>query len=85
MANIKSAAKRVEVNEKKRVSNHKKLSAMRTEIKRVEKLLAANEVENAKTAYQSANKLIDKAAQSGVIHQNNANRQKARLAKKLNA
>ncbi|WP_080874666.1 30S ribosomal protein S20 [Oceanobacillus timonensis] len=85
MANIKSAVKRVEVNQKKRANNNAKLSAMRTEIKRVDKLVEANDIENAKIVFQSANKLIDKAAQKGVIHQNNANRQKARLAKKINA
>lgn len=85
MANIKSAIKRVEVNEKKRVSNTKQLSTMRTEIKRVEKAINANEVENAKSLFESASKHIDKAAQKGIIHQNNANRQKSRLASKINA
>ncbi|WP_152656306.1 30S ribosomal protein S20 [Oceanobacillus sp. CFH 90083] len=85
MANIKSAIKRVEVNQKKRTANVSQLSAMRTEIKRVEQLAAANEKENAKAAFQSASKHIDKAAQKGIIHRNAANRQKARLAKKVNA
>ncbi|GAA0330730.1 30S ribosomal protein S20 [Oceanobacillus sp. FSL W7-1293] len=85
MANIKSAIKRVEVNQKKRANNVSQLSAMRTEIKRVEKLVEANDVENAKAAFQSANKQIDKAAQKGIIHKNAASRQKSRLAKKVNA
>ncbi|MFS0751384.1 30S ribosomal protein S20 [Oceanobacillus sp. 1P07AA] len=85
MANIKSAIKRVEVNEKKRVSNTKQLSAMRTEIKRVEKAVEANDTDNAKSLFQSASKHIDKAAQKGIIHQNAANRQKSRLASKVNA
>lgn len=83
MANIKSAIKRVEVNQKKRANNVSQLSAMRTEIKRVEKFVEANDVENAKAAFQSANKQIDKAAQKGIIHKNAASRQKSRLAKKL--
>ncbi|CEI84204.1 30S ribosomal protein S20 [Oceanobacillus oncorhynchi subsp. incaldanensis] len=85
MANIKSAIKRVEVNQKKRANNVSQLSAMRTEIKRVEKFVEANDVENAKAAFQSANKQIDKAAQKGIIHKNAASRQKSRLAKKVNA
>jgi len=85
MANIKSAIKRVEVNQKKRANNVSQLSAMRTEIKRVEKFVEANDVENAKSAFQSANKQIDKAAQKGIIHKNAANRQKSRLARKINA
>ncbi|MGX8791612.1 30S ribosomal protein S20 [Oceanobacillus sp. M60] len=85
MANIKSAIKRVEVNQKKRANNVSQLSEMRTEIKRVEKFVEANDVENAKAAFQSANKQIDKAAQKGIIHKNAASRQKSRLAKKVNA
>jgi len=57
---------------------------MRTHIKQVEKLIEANDVENAKTAFQSTARVIDKAVQKGVIHKNNGNRHKARLAKKLN-
>lgn len=81
MANIKSAIKRVDTNEKKRQHNQPYKAEVRTEIKHVEKFIHANDVEGAKAAYNKATKKIDKAVQKGLIHQNNGNRQKARLAK----
>ncbi|GAB3050696.1 30S ribosomal protein S20 [Virgibacillus ainsalahensis] len=84
MANIKSAIKRVDVNNKKHVNNQAQKSEMRSQIKRVEKLVEANDVENAKTALSTTMKHIDKAVQKGIIHQNNGNRQKSRLAEKVN-
>lgn len=83
MANLKSAIKRVRTNEKKRIQNRVVKSDMRTHIKRLEQLIQANDVENAKEAYTLAVRKIDKAVQKGVIHRNNGNRQKTRLAKKL--
>ena len=85
MANIKSAIKRVEVNRKKHDLNQSYKSAMRTEIKRVEKLVEANDAENAKTALKTTIKKIDKAIQKGIIHRNTGDRQKSRLSKKVNA
>ena len=85
MANIKSAIKRVKINDKKRALNQSQKSDMRTAIKQVEKFVEANDVENAKSALQVTIKKIDKAVQKGIIHKNTGNRQKARLAKKVNS
>ncbi|MFC4558873.1 30S ribosomal protein S20 [Virgibacillus kekensis] len=84
MANIKSAEKRIDTNQKKHAQNLRYKSDMRTHIKRVEKLVAANDAENAKSVLQETFKKIDKAVQRGVIHSNNGNRQKSRLTKKVN-
>lgn len=81
MANLKSAIKRVRTNQKKRTQNQSFKSDMRTSIKNVETLIEANDVENAKTAYRLASKKIDQTVQRGIIHENNGNRQKSRLAK----
>lgn len=83
MANLKSAIKRVSTNESKRLQNERFKSDMRTQIKKVESLINANDATNAKDAYEVAVKKIDKTVQKGVIHQNNGNRQKSRLAKRL--
>ncbi|MFC3039116.1 30S ribosomal protein S20 [Virgibacillus xinjiangensis] len=85
MANIKSAIKRVDVNNKKRAHNQKIKSEMRSQIKRLEKLVEAKDVENAKAQLNTAVKQIDKAVQKGLVHQNNGNRQKSRLAQKVNS
>ena len=80
MPNIKSAMKRVKVNEKKNLRNRK--SAMRTSIKKYDAAVAAGTADvQALSAVASA---VDKAASKGVIHKNAANRKKARLAKRLN-
>lgn len=84
MANIKSAIKRVDINNKKRSANQSQKSEMRTAIKNVEKLIEAKDVETAKVTLKETVKLIDKAVQKGVIHKNSGNRQKARLMKKIN-
>ncbi|WP_106497091.1 30S ribosomal protein S20 [Lentibacillus sp. Marseille-P4043] len=84
MANIKSAKKRIDVNNKARVQNQADKSEMRSQIKRVEKLVEAKDLENAKTALISATKVIDKVVQKGIVHKNTGNRQKSRLANKVN-
>jgi len=83
MANLKSAIKRVNTNNTKRARNQHVKSGMRTHIKHVEALVEANDVENAKSAYNTTTRVIDKAVQKGVVHPNNGNRQKSRLAKKI--
>ena len=83
MAILKSAIKRIDTNNKKRLRNQPVRSDMRTHIKQVEALVQANDVEGAKAAYQKTTRKIDKAIQKGVIHRNNGNRQKTRLAKKI--
>ncbi|MFS0672869.1 30S ribosomal protein S20 [Ornithinibacillus sp. 179-J 7C1 HS] len=84
MANIKSAIKRVDVNNKKRAQNQSVKSEMRSQIKVLEKFVEANDVENAKTALTETVKKIDKAVQKGLIHRNAGDRQKSRLTKKVN-
>lgn len=83
MANLKSAIKRVNTNNKKRALNQSFKADMRSTIKKVESFIEANDVENAKSTFQLATKKIDKTIQKGIIHVNNGNRQKARLAKKM--
>jgi len=82
--NIKSAIKRVKVNEKKRLRNAALKSALRTAIKKFELALQESNVENAKTALLFATKKLDKAVTKGIIHKNNASRNKSRLTKKFN-
>lgn len=85
MPNIKSAIKRVLVNDKNRAHNATVKSAMRTTVKNAEAALAEGNVETAKEALLLASKKLDKAASKGLIHKNAAARKKSRLAKKLNS
>lgn len=85
MPNIKSAIKRVKINNKKRLHNATQKSALRTAIKNFESLVEQNNVEAAKSALALATKKLDKAAAKGIIHKNAASRQKSRLTKKFNS
>ncbi len=84
MPNIKSTKKRVLTNAKKEKMNTLVTSRMKTSIKKVEKAVALGNKEDAKEQLREANKNIDKALNSGVIHKNKAARTKARLTKMEN-
>lgn len=81
MPNIKSAIKRVKVNEKKNLRNRMIKSAMRTTVKKFETAASTGSA-NVEMLSVTAG-AIDKAVAKGVIHKNAANRKKARLAKRL--
>ncbi|GAK04155.1 SSU ribosomal protein S20p [Geomicrobium sp. JCM 19037] len=85
MANIKSAKKRILVNEQKRVKNQAFKSAMRTTIKEFDKKIESNDVEGAKAVFLLAEQKVDKAANKGLIHKNKAARKKSQMERKLNA
>ena len=85
MPNIKSAKKRVLVNEKKAQANKAIKSALKTQIKKFLAAVNAGDKEEAAKLYPETVSAIDAAATKGVIHKNNANNKKAKIAKKLNA
>ncbi len=85
MANIKSAKKRILVNNKKAARNKSIRSAVKTAIKKVEAAVAAGEKETAAAALVNATSVIDKAQSKGVYHKNNASRKVSRLSKAVNA
>ena len=81
---IKSAQKRMRVDERKRLRNKSIRSLTKTNITRAERLIFSGELELAQKAVVAAISSLDKAAEKGVIHPNNAARRKSRLMKKLN-
>ncbi|MGO3733436.1 MAG: 30S ribosomal protein S20 [Vagococcus sp.] len=82
MPNIESAIKRVRINEKAGEANSAKMSKMRTAMKKFEQAVEAN-ADNAQELLVEATRQIDIVSAKGLIHQNKANREKSRLAKKL--
>jgi small subunit ribosomal protein S20 len=58
---------------------------MRTIVKQAQTAVVADDKEAAQAAIVAAISQLDKAAQKGVLHPNNAARRKARLMKRLNA
>ena len=84
MPRIKSAEKQVRVAGKKRLRNKSVRSLAKTDIIKAEKLIFSGELEAAREAVVAAISSLDKAAEKGIIHPNNAARRKSRLMKKLN-
>jgi small subunit ribosomal protein S20 len=80
----KSAKKQMRVSGRKRLRNQPIRSQCKTSITRAERLIFSGELEEARKAVVAAISTLDKAAEKGVIHANNAARRKARLMKKLN-
>ena len=85
MANIKSAKKRILVNQTKAARNKSIRSSVKTAIKKVEAAVANNDLEAAQAALKSATSVIDKAQSKGVYHKNNASRKVARISKAVNS
>ena len=85
MANIKSALKRIRQDEKRRARNRIIRSRTRTFVKNAKQAIAEGDNTEAAKAVQQAISALDKAAQKGVIHRNNAARRKSRLMKRFNA
>ena len=83
MANIKSAIKRNKQNEKRRQRNRVYRGQARTYVSRARVALNGQDLQAAEAATLEAVAALDKAAQKGVIHKNNAARRKSRLMKLL--
>lgn len=84
MANIKSAKKRILVNETKAARNKSIRSKVKTAIKKVDAAVAANDKVAAEAALKAATTEIDKACSKGVYHKNTAARKVSRLAVAVN-
>ena len=76
LANIKSAKKRILVNQTKADRNKAIRSAVKTSMKKVDAAVAA---------LVNAISTIDKAASKGVYHKNNAARKVSNLSKAVNS
>jgi small subunit ribosomal protein S20 len=81
MANLKSSKKDLRRIAKKRVRNQATKTALKTFIKKVKK---ATTPEAAAEAMKTCAHALDKAAQNGAIHKNQAARRKSRAAKAAN-
>jgi small subunit ribosomal protein S20 len=83
LANTKSAIKEIRRSARKRRFNQAHRSKARTYVKMTRRLIAAGQLEEAEVTALQAVSALDRAAQKGVIHKNNAARRKSRLMKRL--
>ena len=85
MTSRKSAQKAARVAQRKAERNIPIRSSVKTYITKARKLILASDLDAAPEAVKQAAIALDKAAQKGVLHPNNAARRKSRLMKSLNA
>lgn len=84
MPNLQSRIKRLRSAERRRLRNRVYTGGARTAIKKARLLMKQGKVEQAREAVSVASVALDKAAQKGIIHKNNAARRKSRLMQQLN-
>jgi small subunit ribosomal protein S20 len=81
MANLKSSKKDIRRTERRTEANKPFARNAKMLPKKVEKLVAAGSVEEAKTMMPIAFKALDKAAKRNILHDNTAARKKSQLSK----
>lgn len=85
MAHSRTAQKRVRQNASHRARNRWRLRTMRDAIKDFRTKLAGDNLDEAREAFRACCSIIDRTAQKGVIHKNQAARRKSRLNAALKA
>jgi small subunit ribosomal protein S20 len=83
MANTQSAKKRVRASLRKRDRNRSTRSAVKTLVSRARRPAAPDGASLTSEEVRRAISALDKAAEKGVLHANNASRRKARLMSAL--
>ncbi|RAV31756.1 30S ribosomal protein S20 [Corynebacterium heidelbergense] len=84
MANIKQQKKRIRTNEIARRRNQAIRSRLRTETRKFNELVAAEDKAGAEAQMRVAARLYDKAVTKGTIHRNNAANKKSNMAARFN-
>ena len=85
MAHSNSAKKRIRQNITNRARNRWRIKNMRVAIKGFEDAMVDGTNEQATQAYRAAAAIVDRTAQAGVIHANQASRRKSRMNARLKA
>lgn len=85
MAHSNSAKKRIRQNVTRRARNRWRIKIMRNAIKTFDHALTHGSVEEATKAFRDAVQIVDRTAQKGVIHRNQAARRKSRMNARLKA
>jgi len=83
MPNIESAKKRMRQSVVRRDRNRGRRSALRTSLRKLNESIEAGDMERVRESWRDAQALLDRSAQRGVIHRNQAARKKARLSRRI--
>jgi small subunit ribosomal protein S20 len=84
MANRPSAFKHIRADKRKAVVNRRRMSALKTVVRKAKTAISDGNLEQAQTLYREASGGLDRAVGKGVIKKGTANRQKSRLAVSIN-
>jgi small subunit ribosomal protein S20 len=82
MASSNSSKKRIRQNVKRRALNRWRMKAMRAAIKEFDHAITHDQ-KDATDLFRKASAIIDRSAQKGIIHKNQASRRKSRMNKRL--
>ena len=80
-----SSAKRIRQTEKRNARNRWRLGTMRDAIKDFREQIVHGSLEQASESMRKTARIIDRTAQKGVIHKNQAARRKSRMSAALKA
>ncbi len=83
MPNIASAKKRMRQNEVLRLRNRSRRSRLRSSLRQLDEAIASGDIDTVGACWKEAQSLLDRTAQSGVIHPKLAARKKARLSRRI--
>jgi small subunit ribosomal protein S20 len=81
MANIASQEKRIRRSEREQAENRRRTSTVKTYFRRLERAVASGDAEAIEAEHRALVSTIDKAAEHGALHRNNAARKKSRAAR----
>ena len=85
MANTTSAKKAVRKIARRTAVNRARRSKMRTFVRKVEEAIASGDANAARDALATAEPIMMRAAQKGVVHKNTASRSVSRLTRRVKA
>ena len=85
MPTTKTAEKEMRVAERRQKRNQSTRSGAKTLVTKAESAITGGSLEAAQAEVKTAVTALDKEAERGSVHRNNAARRKSRLMKKLNA
>jgi len=84
MAITKSAKKALRQSLRRKTRNVLKMKKLKNLLKEVRNFISQKKIKEAKNLLPKVYKLLDKAAKTGLIKKNTANRKKARISKLIN-
>ncbi len=85
MASSLHRKKRIRQNVKRRANNQARRSELKTTLRKSQTAVTKPIAADTETTVREAIALIDRLANKGTLHKNNAARKKSRLARQLNA